>query len=231
MQGRFLCPVCKHMLVSSVKQRRYETVLDHVENPNSVPPMRYYLECINPACKSEQVGIYWDFHGDCYLGNFREKIRIFGQSFNLNAIPEIKLEDIMPSAIIHTDTPWLEMADASQFRVMLASHDALFGIPDYINKVMAYTETGTCPLCGQTDCGQMGEHECPVCGLPMVWDDVPFDKLRIKPYDPVDFTYYDINAKALQPREIYPDGKDGIIGDEHIHAQHNVHGTYKKRFE
>ena len=28
-----------------------------------------------------------------------------------------------------------------------------------------------CWKCGQIDNGQTGEYPCPVCGLPMVWDD------------------------------------------------------------
>lgn len=27
-----------------------------------------------------------------------------------------------------------------------------------------------CPKCGQMDLGQTGEHPCPKCGLPTVWD-------------------------------------------------------------
>ena len=28
-----------------------------------------------------------------------------------------------------------------------------------------------CPVCGQIDQGQTGEHPCPECGLPRIWDD------------------------------------------------------------
>jgi len=28
-----------------------------------------------------------------------------------------------------------------------------------------------CPNCGQCDVGQTGEYNCPICGLPTVWDE------------------------------------------------------------
>jgi len=32
-----------------------------------------------------------------------------------------------------------------------------------------------CPVCGQQDVGQTGEHPCAECGLPIVWDDAALE--------------------------------------------------------
>ncbi len=37
-----------------------------------------------------------------------------------------------------------------------------------------------CGVCGQMDKGQTGEHPCPECGLPYIWDDEEFISLNVE---------------------------------------------------
>lgn len=57
------CPFCKRELVRG-EDRRYETLCDHVDNPNrNEYPLRptYVCEC------DEANGLYWDQEGGTYI--------------------------------------------------------------------------------------------------------------------------------------------------------------------
>jgi len=58
------CPFCKSKLEIKGK-RRYETLGDHVSDPNmEIPPMRDYYECDCEGCQ----GGYWGEDGSIYTG-------------------------------------------------------------------------------------------------------------------------------------------------------------------
>jgi len=59
------CPECKIELVISSEKRRYETLLDHVSDPNGKSPMRSCYVCPNEKCCLFE-NAFWDSQGDFY---------------------------------------------------------------------------------------------------------------------------------------------------------------------
>lgn len=61
-----LCPFCKQPLVVG-EQRRYETLCDHVDDPNRTDyPLRNTYEC---SCKKSK-DTFWDIYGDYYSKHY-----------------------------------------------------------------------------------------------------------------------------------------------------------------
>lgn len=65
--GTWKCPCCKSPIVEG-KSEKYQTLDEHVSNPNSPSPSRPTLVCSNSECISQKSDIFWDFHGDRYGG-------------------------------------------------------------------------------------------------------------------------------------------------------------------
>lgn len=62
----WLCPCCKSPVEINGTER-YETLLDHVSNPNrEVYPERDKYQCTNDECITRKNDIFWDYHGDRY---------------------------------------------------------------------------------------------------------------------------------------------------------------------
>lgn len=65
------CPKCHSLLVDG-EMREFETLLDHVIDPNKMSyPLRPTLVCINEACPASKSDVFWDEVGD-YYGSSKE---------------------------------------------------------------------------------------------------------------------------------------------------------------
>jgi len=63
------CPRCLSPLILGKDLRVYETIVEHVTNPNGFPiPKEFYI-CSNNSCLTRKYGIFWDFYGDNYSDN------------------------------------------------------------------------------------------------------------------------------------------------------------------
>lgn len=72
-----LCPCCRKPLVSG-KQEVFETLGDHVCDPNGIPPLRTTWVCSTDYCDL-QGKMFWDDYGDSYssgLGYTTRKVLI-----------------------------------------------------------------------------------------------------------------------------------------------------------
>lgn len=66
MFEQFKCPKCGTALQSPPNQLvRYETLLEHVVNPNQTPPLRSIWICLNPSCPLHEE-VFWGFTGELY---------------------------------------------------------------------------------------------------------------------------------------------------------------------
>lgn len=62
----WLCPSCKSPVVIT-KQERFETLEEHVCNPNmEVHPLRDAYQCSDKNCITKKNNIFWDYNGDRY---------------------------------------------------------------------------------------------------------------------------------------------------------------------
>lgn len=82
----YLCPICKSELLWG-GQARYQTLTEHISNPNSDSPLRPFHYCDNAKCEAnapeecksrivlveklkktnpDSIGIFWDEYGDLY---------------------------------------------------------------------------------------------------------------------------------------------------------------------
>jgi hypothetical protein len=79
------CPICGEKLVEGLG-RRYETLDEHVSNPNAIPSLKPTYVCENPhytyPLDNEETScpfrnsVFWDYMGDHYiLNDFRDTIR------------------------------------------------------------------------------------------------------------------------------------------------------------
>jgi hypothetical protein len=59
------CPNCKTDLLESTEKIAYETMSDHVCDPNTDPPARTFFYCKNPNCALFESA-FWDSYGDFY---------------------------------------------------------------------------------------------------------------------------------------------------------------------
>lgn len=62
MDRNINCPICKKRLKIPLDRRRYETLSDHVCNPNAISPQRAYYKCDCEGAKE----IFWDLAGYVY---------------------------------------------------------------------------------------------------------------------------------------------------------------------
>lgn len=63
------CPKCHKPLISG-KEQRYETLSEHVCDPNNTTrPLRPTLVCNNINCPASKEDIFWDSYGDFYGWN------------------------------------------------------------------------------------------------------------------------------------------------------------------
>jgi len=67
-----LCPICKTTLVPG-SQKKYETLADHVCNPNGSPSLRDTFNCPNESCEACKDGIFWADDGEGCYGDLRKK--------------------------------------------------------------------------------------------------------------------------------------------------------------
>lgn len=67
LKGTWTCPECSQKLVAG-KEREYETLNDHVSNPNAETyPLRPTWICANEKCIAHGE-MYWGEDGDLYIG-------------------------------------------------------------------------------------------------------------------------------------------------------------------
>lgn len=66
----FHCPVCRATLEISEDKKVYETLDEHVSDPNGELPARHYLLCPNETCIANERKVFWDWYGDVYTKGF-----------------------------------------------------------------------------------------------------------------------------------------------------------------
>jgi len=71
------CPNCKADLVESKFLKRYETLMDHVCDPNGESPARPFFKCMNVSCDLyfPSTEVYWGYDGDCYYRSSNKVVR------------------------------------------------------------------------------------------------------------------------------------------------------------
>ncbi len=63
------CPICNNPLVED-KERRFETLADHVSEPNILlRPLRMTWVCKDTECPLGTILVFWDWYGDYYYTN------------------------------------------------------------------------------------------------------------------------------------------------------------------
>lgn len=65
--NKMYCPCCKSEIIKG-KAERYQTLDEHVSNPNSPSPLRLTNVCSNEFCETRKHDIFWDDMGDMYGG-------------------------------------------------------------------------------------------------------------------------------------------------------------------
>ena len=73
MKELLLCPICQERL-EITHQDRYESLDEHVSDPNGTPSMKDGYECSNENCKSRKAGAVWTSDGSLYLVHTRREI-------------------------------------------------------------------------------------------------------------------------------------------------------------
>lgn len=68
------CPICRSKLILGNGEKRYETLGDHVCNPNGTPPNRPYFICPNDKCALFNNS-FFDDYGEFYSNIGLEEIR------------------------------------------------------------------------------------------------------------------------------------------------------------
>lgn len=63
------CPVCKKALVVW-KKLRMESVVDHVGDPNGVPPLMEAYRCPDPLCITRKNFIFWNYEGELFSDKY-----------------------------------------------------------------------------------------------------------------------------------------------------------------
>lgn len=72
------CPTCRSKLVLGQGMRKYETLSDHVCDPNGDVPERPYFVCPKEDCKLHSNS-FWDDYGEFYTRlDFKQSREIFG---------------------------------------------------------------------------------------------------------------------------------------------------------
>lgn len=66
MSTKLGCPNCLKPLVRSKDTRRYETLMEHVTDPNGTSPERTYLYCSNEDCCLRDGNAFWSDDGEFY---------------------------------------------------------------------------------------------------------------------------------------------------------------------
>lgn len=64
--NKWSCSICKSKLEKQPDKRVYETLADHISNPNGVPPERDYYKCSNKNCAGHKHGMFFDESGSWY---------------------------------------------------------------------------------------------------------------------------------------------------------------------
>lgn len=65
------CPLCQNKLHKSSSTKVYETLNEHVCDPNGKPDAKMFFMCLNGQCKfrySVENDVFWDYMGDIYFG-------------------------------------------------------------------------------------------------------------------------------------------------------------------
>ncbi len=85
MNNEMLCPLCKTVLTKG-KPIRYETLDEHVCNPNGTSPVRHTLICSNSECDTHTNKTFWGDDGEGpYNNNTRKHKWINGNSSPFNS--------------------------------------------------------------------------------------------------------------------------------------------------
>ena len=63
------CPCCGEVLKESTEKCKYETLIDHVEDPNRDSPERTFFFCPNDQCALKKDNAFFDRFGDIYPHN------------------------------------------------------------------------------------------------------------------------------------------------------------------
>jgi len=64
------CPACKSRLRLLGQAKSYETLSEHVSDPNGHHPLKPAFVCLNEQCKLNlTTGCFFGMEGDCYKGN------------------------------------------------------------------------------------------------------------------------------------------------------------------
>lgn len=71
------CPFCHHTLVNKGREENYETLTEHVFNPNSIGSPRPVWECDNEKCFTNTIewDCFWGAEGDFFGGSKEVTVR------------------------------------------------------------------------------------------------------------------------------------------------------------
>ena len=61
-----ICPICSSELILGPGTKRYETLAEHVQDPNAPSSAKEYFICSNSDCISISKKWFWDHMGDFY---------------------------------------------------------------------------------------------------------------------------------------------------------------------
>lgn len=73
MQKELKCPCCESVLVVT-HQDRYESLDEHVSNPNGTPSLKDGYQCLNHFCAANNIQAVWTEDGEMYTPSLPEGI-------------------------------------------------------------------------------------------------------------------------------------------------------------
>jgi hypothetical protein len=77
MYENWRCPLCEQRLLPT-HVGRYESLDEHVSNPNGTPSAKPGMQCTNKHCLSYELGCVWSAEGEVYLDY--NKLTLFRQA-------------------------------------------------------------------------------------------------------------------------------------------------------
>jgi len=72
MEEQFRCSICKEKLKLSEDTKSYQTLDEHVCDPNSIPISKHYFYCDNEKCEASKKEVFWDTGGDFYGNDYND---------------------------------------------------------------------------------------------------------------------------------------------------------------
>ena len=81
------CPRCLSPLNKGKDLRIYETLVEHVIDPNGIPTHKEYYYCSNDLCPTRKYDIFWDFYGSDYrtMASMKESLFILDCANAINS--------------------------------------------------------------------------------------------------------------------------------------------------